>query len=609
MMGQGGRGRGPMAGGRPERIGIPKALPRSLRFIRPYWRSTALAFAGLLLVTAATLLSPQLVRLAVDRGIAAGEPGTIVLATLGLLAVAVVRGAASFAQGYGSERAAQGLAYELRDALFAHIQRQSFSFYDSIQTGQLLTRITSDVEQVRQFASAGLLQLISALVLLLGSIAVLVALNWKLAILALLPIPAIIVLVFGFLGRAGPVFGRLQQKVGELNSILQENIAGVRVVRAFTQEQAQEAKFGVVNHELLQTSLDTLRLISLNFPLVFFLGNVGGVLVVLIGGIDVIEGALSVGELIAFNSYLAFLLFPILSLGFLSIAAARADASAIRIFEVLESDIQVKDKPDAVPLPPIAGRVEFDHVSFRYPGDQRPVLSDISFVAEPGETIAILGATGSGKSTIVNLIPRFYDPTAGAVRIDGYDLRDVTLSSLRSQIGIVLQDSQLIRGTIRENIAFGKPDATDEEVRAAATAAQAAEFIAEQPDGYDTVVGDRGVGLSGGQKQRIAIARALLVRPRVLILDDSTSAVDAATEAKIQAALDALIRDKQTTVFVIAQRISTVRDADRILLLDDGRLVASGTHEELLADSQLYNDMLGSQLRPDAAELLAGGGR
>jgi ATP-binding cassette subfamily B protein len=598
-----------MAGGRPERIGIPKALPRSLRFIRPYWRSTALAFAGLLLVTAATLLSPQLVRLAVDRGIAAGEPGTIVLATLGLLAVAVVRGAASFAQGYGSERAAQGLAYELRDALFAHIQRQSFSFYDSIQTGQLLTRITSDVEQVRQFASAGLLQLISALVLLLGSIAVLVALNWKLAILALLPIPAIIVLVFGFLGRAGPVFGRLQQKVGELNSILQENIAGVRVVRAFTQEQAQEAKFGVVNHELLQTSLDTLRLISLNFPLVFFLGNVGGVLVVLIGGIDVIEGALSVGELIAFNSYLAFLLFPILSLGFLSIAAARADASAIRIFEVLESDIQVKDKPDAVPLPPIAGRVEFDHVSFRYPGDQRPVLSDISFVAEPGETIAILGATGSGKSTIVNLIPRFYDPTAGAVRIDGYDLRDVTLSSLRSQIGIVLQDSQLIRGTIRENIAFGKPDATDEEVRAAATAAQAAEFIAEQPDGYDTVVGDRGVGLSGGQKQRIAIARALLVRPRVLILDDSTSAVDAATEAKIQAALDALIRDKQTTVFVIAQRISTVRDADRILLLDDGRLVASGTHEELLADSQLYNDMLGSQLRPDAAELLAGGGR
>lgn len=609
MMGHGGRGRGPMGGGRPEKIGIPKALPRSLRFLLPYWRSSLIALVGLILVAILTLASPQLVRLAIDRGITPGDPTMLLVATAGMLAIALVRGAASFAQTYGSERAAQGLAYELRDALFAHIQRQSFSFYDSIQTGQLLTRITSDVEQVRIFASTGLLQFVSAAALLIGSIVVLVALNWKLAILALLPIPLVLALVFGFLGRAGSLFGRLQQKVGELNSILQENIAGLRVVRAFTREPVEEKRFATVNDDLLDTSLRVLRMISLNFPLVFFLANVGGVLVVLIGGIDVINGALTVGELVAFNSYLAFLLFPVLSLGFLSIAAARADASAVRIFEVLDSNIEVTDKPGAIALPPITGRVEFDHVSFKYPGDQGPVLSDVSFVVEPGQTIALLGATGSGKSTLVNLIPRFYDPTSGSVRIDGHDLRDVTLASLRSQIGIVLQETQLIRGTIRENIAFGKPDATDEEVRAAAEAAQAADFIAAQPQGYDTVVGDRGVGLSGGQKQRIAIARALLVRPRLLILDDSTSAVDAATEAKIQAALDALMSDKQTTVFVIAQRLSTVRSADRILVLDDGRLVASGTHDELLADSQVYNDIVGSQLRSSTPEAVPGGGR
>ncbi|MFN8532523.1 MAG: ABC transporter ATP-binding protein [Dehalococcoidia bacterium] len=564
--------------------------------MRSSWPWTLLAFGGLLFVALATLASPQLIRLAIDAGVGAGNGGVILFATLGLVAIAIVRGVASFAQTYGSERAAQGLAYELRDALFGHIQRQSFSFYDTIQTGQLLTRITSDVEQIRQFASTGLIQLVNAVVLLLGSVVVLVALNWKLAIVALLPIPLVLLIGFGFVGRAGPVFGRLQQRVGDLNAILQENVAGVRVVRAFTQERGEEAKFARVNTEILGLGIQTLRLVADNFPVVFFLSNIGGVLVLLLGGLDVINGALTVGELIAFNAYLAFLLFPVLSFGFLSVAAARADASAIRVFEVLESDIDVADKPGAIVMPPIDGRVEFDQISFRYPGDERPVLSDLSFVVEPGQTVAILGATGSGKSTVVNLLPRFYDPTSGSIRIDGHDLRDVTLTSLRDQIGIVMQDTQLVRGTIRDNIAFGKPDATAAEIEAAAGAAQAAEFIREQPLGYDTTIGDRGVGLSGGQKQRIAIARALLVRPKLLILDDSTSAVDAATEVKIQAAMDNLMNDKQTTVFVIAQRISTVRDADRILLLESGRLIASGTHEELLDESQLYNDILGSQL-------------
>lgn len=298
----------------------------------------------------------------------------------------------------------------------------------------------------------------------------------------------------------------------------------------------------------------------------------------------------------AFNSYLAFLLQPILTIGFLSASISRAGASSLRVFEVLDTEVEVRDKPDAIPLPPIHCRVEFEDVSFRYPGSEREILEDISFCIEPGQTVAILGTTGSGKSTLVNLIPRFYDATDGAVKLDGHDVRDVTLSSLRSQIGVVLQETRLFSGSVRDNIAFGKPDATDEEVREAARDAQADDFIRELPEGYDTVIGERGLGLSGGQRQRVAIARALLVDPRLLILDDSTSAVDAETEARLGETLDRLMRERSRTVFVIAQRVSTVRDADLILVLDEGKIAARGTHEELRRDSELYNEILGSQL-------------
>jgi ATP-binding cassette subfamily B protein len=290
------------------------------------------------------------------------------------------------------------------------------------------------------------------------------------------------------------------------------------------------------------------------------------------------------------------MLFPILTIGFLSASISRAGASSQRVFDVLDAPLDVKDSPEASILLPLSCRVDFDDVSFRYPGSVRDILTGVSFSARPGQTVAVLGTTGSGKSTLVNLIPRFYDVTGGAVRLDGNDVRDVTLSSLRSQIGIVLQETRLFSGTVRENVAFGKPDATDEEIVAAAEAAQAGEFIRGLSDGYDTVIGERGIGLSGGQRQRIAIARALLIDPRLLILDDSTSAVDAETEAAIQKTLDRLMREKHRTVFVIAQRVSTVRDADLILVLDEGRIAASGTHEELLRESELYNEILGSQL-------------
>jgi ATP-binding cassette subfamily B protein len=329
---------------------------------------------------------------------------------------------------------------------------------------------------------------------------------------------------------------------------------------------------------------------------VFLFANLGTLAIIWFGGSQVIGGRLSIGDLVAFNTLLGFMLFPILTIGFLSASISRAGASSQRIFDVLDAPLDVEDAPDASVLLSLKCRVDFDNVSFRYPGSTRDILNGVSFTARPGQTVAVLGTTGSGKSTLVNLIPRFYDVTGGAVRLDGNDVRDVTLSSLRSQIGIVLQETRLFSGTVRDNVAFGKPDATDEEVVAAAEAAQAGEFIRGLAEGYDTVIGERGIGLSGGQRQRIAIARALLIDPRLLILDDSTSAVDAETEAAIQETLDRLMREKYRTVFVIAQRVSTVRDADLILVLDEGRIAASGTHEELLQESELYNEILGSQL-------------
>ena len=378
---------------------------------------------------------------------------------------------------------------------------------------------------------------------------------------------------------------------------MQESLQGLKVVRAFSGEGREVARYGALNDELRDQNLTLVGLMSSNFPLVNFFANLCTVEVIGVGGALMFQGSLTLGELIAFNSYLAFLLMPIMTIGFLAAQIPRAGASAQRVFELLDTPLELSDALDATPLPRLTGRVEFKDVVFRYAGSEKPTLKGVSFVIEPGQTVALLGTTGAGKSTIINLIPRFYDVSSGAVLVDGHDVRKVTLSSLRSQIGIVLQEALLFSGSVRSNIAYGRPEATLDEVRAAATAAQAASFIDALPQGYETLIGERGAGLSGGQRQRIAIARALLTDPRLLILDDSTSAVDAETEVAIQAALDALMHNSTKTAFVIAQRISTVRDADVILVLDDGQIVAKGTHEELLATSSLYSEILGTQLR------------
>jgi len=387
--------------------------------------------------------------------------------------------------------------------------------------------------------------------------------------------------------------------------VLQENLAGVRTVRVFSQEARERRRYAAANGDLRDLNIGVIRAISLNFPFVNLCGNLATLAIVGVGGVLYFHHALSRGELIAYLSYLGFLLVPIVTMGFLTAMMTRAGASAVRVFELLDAPIDVHDRPGAQPLPPIHGKVEFAGVRFRYAGAEREILRGVSFTIEPGQLVALLGTTGSGKSTLVNLIPRFYDPIGGAVRIDGHDVRDVTLASLRTQIGVVLQDALLFSGTVADNIAYGRPQASKDEIAAAAIAAQAADFIAALPAGYDTVIGERGVGLSGGQRQRIAIARTLLTEPRLLILDDSTSAVDAHTEAAIQDALDRLMRDAKNTAIVIAQRVTTVRDADLIIVLDDGLIAASGTHDQLYASSRLYRDIVDSQLAPAPNHALA----
>ena len=568
-------------------------LRRMFVYLVHYWKTALGALLSLLLVNAANLYTPQLLRRLIDKGITPLNMQVVWGVAGALVAVAAGRGLFNFLQGYLGEVTSQGVAYDLRNVIFTKLQNLSFSYHDRSQTGKLMTRMTSDVELVRMFIGFGLVQLLSAIILLIGTLVMLFSMNWQLSLLLLLMVPLIGFIFSLFVRHLMPLSRTVQQKLGALNTILQENLAGMRIVKAFAREGFESGRYNLRNQDLLDANVTLLKLFTTYFPLIFFISNLGVVAVVGAGGWQVIGGSLSLGELVAFLGYVSYLLMPMFAMGMIGAMLSRAEASAQRLFDVLDAESEVKDRTGATELPKIRGRVQFEDVSFHYVGAESDVVSGLSFSTEPGQTIAILGQTGAGKSSIINLIPRFYDVTAGRVLIDGCDVRDVTIDSLRSQIGIVLQETTLFSGTIRENIAYGRPAASLDEVVVAARAAQAHEFISELPDGYDTVVGERGVGLSGGQKQRVAIARALLLDPRILIMDDSTSSVDAETEYKIQQALETL--QKGRTTFVIAQRISTVRAADKILLLDKSRLAAEGTHQELIQTSEIYVEILETQ--------------
>jgi len=574
-----------------------KHLLRAGKFLAPYkWQALA-AFLALLLSNGASLIQPQFTRLIVDRGIEAADLRLIVWLSLALVGFSIVNSVFNFAQGALMVRTAQDVAYDMRNRIYAKIQALSFSYHDQAQTGQLMTRATSDVDLVQGFLGQGFLMVVGSALMMIGSLVFLFITNWQLSIVMMVIVPLSFAIFANLNRRIHPMFRIVQQRLSYLNTVLQESLVGVRVVKAFVREPHEAQRFEHANQELYDINVRIAKMVSFLFPLIFLFSNIASLTVYWIGGGQVVEGRLTLGEMISFINYMMMAFWPMMTVTMVITMLSQAGASAERIFEVLDARSEVVEKPDAVPLPPVEGRVTFENVSFRYIEHGEPVLADVSFAAEPGQVVALLGATGSGKSTIINLIPRFYDVTEGEVLIDGIDVRDVTIESLRSQIGIVFQETTLFAGTIKENIAFGRPEASMDEIVAAAKAAEAHDFIESFPDGYETQVGERGVTLSGGQKQRVAIARALVLDPRILILDDSTSSVDLETEYRIQQALDRLMEGR--TSFVIAQRIATVLNADQILVLEKGEIAARGVHEELMAHSEIYADIYHSQLIQD----------
>lgn len=607
-----------------------KSLGRAMRYIGRYRGLALLAYGSLFVATLAVLAIPQLIQNILDaitsgyaaqqvlalpplaQGLAATAMGTnveqlqanldgaipaLLTALVSIVVFSVVRGIFSFVRGYNAEKLSQHMAYDFRNDLYEKIQRLSFSYHDKNQTGKLMIRATDDVERVRGFMGQGLVMALQSLVMLVGTLIILVMTNWQLTLVVLPTLPIALFLFMGFGMLAQPLFTELQKRLSTVNTILQENMAGLKLVKAFVQEPRESKRFDDAATVHLRQVLKVSLIFSLLFPLIFLIANLGQSAVLYFGGKQIINGSLTIGEWQKFSLYLMYVFFPLGQLGMIISMMSQASASATRIFEILDTRNEVEDRADALAIPAIAGDVSFQDVTFRYFKSGDPVLAGINFTAESGQTVALLGATGSGKTTIINLIPRFYDVSEGSIQIDGHDIRAVTLESLRRQIGIVLQETTLFSGSVRENIAFGRPDATQEEIEAAAQAAAAHDFIMEFPAGYDTPVGERGSTLSGGQKQRIAIARALLMDPHILILDDSTSSVDVATEYHIQQALDKLMKGR--TSFVIAQRISTVVNADQILVLDQGQVAAQGTHEDLMEHSELYADIYHSQLVED----------
>ena len=607
------------------------ALGRAIGYVGRYPRVAAVAVLSLFIATAAQLAVPQLIQDIIDaivtnaanqailelpanvQEIAAerlglnlanlqldlqNAPRAIAIAGVTVVVFAIARGGFTFAQLYSSQVLSQNIAYELRNDLFAKIQRLSFSYHDRNRTGQLMIRATDDVERLRLFLAQGLLMALQAFVLLGGTLIILLLTNLSLTlvILPILPIATVLFMVFGRMAQ--PLFREIQQRLGRVNNVLQENLAGFKVVKAFTTEPREKARFGESIDDLLEQQMRVARIFSALFPFIFLTANLGQAAILYFGGRQIVDGTLTLGEWQKFSLYLIYIFIPMGQLGFIISLMAQAAASADRIFEILDAENEVQDRPGAVALQEVSGRVQFEDVSFRYFSHGEDVLRNVDFTAQPGQTIALLGGTGSGKSTIINLIPRFYDVSEGRVLIDGHDVRDVTIDSLRQKIGIVLQETTLFNDTIGANIAFGRPDATQEQISAAARAAAAHDFIMEFPMGYATPVGERGSTLSGGQKQRVAIARALLMDPHILILDDSTSSVDLQTEYEIQQALDRLMEGR--TSFVIAQRISTVLNADQILVLENGEIVARGVHEELMETSPIYAEIYHSQLEDDA---------
>lgn len=567
-------------------------------FMKPYALWSVLAPLLMVVEVVMDLLQPALMASIVDKGLMKNDLSHILSTGSIMIGIAVIGMNGGVGCAICASIASQNFGNDLRLKLFEHIQTFSNRNLDRLKTGSLITRLTNDVVQLQTFVQMILRSFVRSPLLLIGSLVMAVRISPSLAMILLAAVPLLFILLFVLIRLSFPLFARMQEKLDGVSNVLQENLTGIRVIKAFVRGDHEQKRFDTANTGYTDTGIRAIRLMALNMPLMMLILNASIIAVLWFGGLQNWNGALPLGELIAFINYVTQLLMSMMMLSTMLAFVSRAKVSGDRVNEVFAATSEITEAPAADHAAITLGRIEFSKVSFAYNrGDENLVLEDISFAASPGETIAILGATGAGKSTLVSLIPRFYEVLSGAVLIDGTDIREISLEHLRSRIGFVMQQSLLFSGSIRDNIRYGRPEAIDEEVEQAAVAAEAHGFITAMPQGYDTQLGQRGVNLSGGQKQRLSIARALLIKPAILILDDSTSALDAVTEASIRLLLKTELQN--CTVVMIAQRVSSIIDADRILILENGRIAAQGTHTELMAGSEIYRDIRHSQLKEE----------
>lgn len=568
---------------------------RITRYLGAYRWPLVIAYVSLFVALAAQLTVPKLIQVVIDDGIVVDDRSVVLQGALFIVGATLVQAIFTYVRSYLFQALAERVSTDVRGQLYEHMLTLSFSFFDTSQSGQLMSRATEDVNAIRRFLMFSLRMAIYAMSMFLVIAVLLFRENASLAAISLSVMPILIFTSLYFSAHVRPMFSRVQQQFGEMSSVLQENLAGTRVVRVFAREDDEVDRFDGSLRLLFDRQVEAIRYYSFFFPLMQLLSSASLAFVLWYGGRKVLNGDMSIGTLVAFNLYLSLLAVPIRQLGWIMNSVARAIASGERIFEVIDTKPAIRDRADARALVDPTGVVVFDDVTFTYPHSNRPALDHVSLVASPGRIVGLIGATGSGKSTLTGLITRFYEVSSGTITFDGTDIRDLTLASLRRNVGVVMQESFLFSTTIHDNIAFGNPDATRDDVIRAAKIARAHEFISELPEGYDTKLGERGVSLSGGQRQRVSIARAVCSDPRVLIFDDATSSVDTETEFEIQQALRNAMSGR--TTFVIAQRVSTLKDADEIIVLDAGHVVERGTHAELVARGGTYARLYELQLK------------